>query len=64
MQGQVLLSIFYILYIELFSSSVVLVLRLLPLLLPCSTVKGAANKPFWKLSKAEVQDGFVMHVTV
>lgn len=43
-------------------ASVAIVLRLLPLLLPCQAVKGASSKPLWKLSRQESQDAFLLHI--
>ncbi|XP_043483962.1 uncharacterized protein LOC122512279 [Leptopilina heterotoma] len=39
-----------------------IVLRLLPLLLPCQAVKGALSKPLWKLNRLESQDAFLLHI--
>ncbi|XP_051174558.1 uncharacterized protein LOC127290173 [Leptopilina boulardi] len=43
-------------------ASVAIVLRLLPLLLPCQAVKGASSKPLWKLNRLESQDAFLLHI--
>ncbi|XP_043462615.1 uncharacterized protein LOC122498767 [Leptopilina heterotoma] len=45
-------------------ASVAVIFRLIPLLLPTLNVRGSSKKRVWKLSKPEVQDAFVMHITV